>query len=96
MNQLNAPLKTMEITQFQKLLPRFNLNRQFYLIVKNKKPLFHLIPALTREENLKKMRQELNKTNLYTAAFINRMVKSEKDILNNNLTTVNSLKKLTT
>lgn len=37
--------RTIELNQLSKTIPQLKYQRQnFYLIVKNKKPLFHLIP----------------------------------------------------
>lgn len=95
--QTQHAVKTIELNQFQKLLPQLDDNlKTFYLIVKNKQPLFHLIPAISQQKQLQQFKKELELTNLYTTDFINHLIQSEKDILNNNLTMVNSLKKLTT
>lgn len=89
--------RTIELNQLSKTIPQLKYQRQnFYLIVKNKKPLFHLIPFFdATKKKIAKLKKELENTNLYTAHFIQKICQSEKEILNQKITSLNSLKELT-
>lgn len=94
--QINYYQKTIDTARLSENIAQISENAKkgiSYLVLKNKKPIFCILPY---KNNLSKkyldfFETELKNTGLYKNAFIKKILESEQDILKGNLKNIDEL-----